>query len=112
MLAIGAALMLTFWITGRSASAGSLSRTMSSFSRTSCAATSTSMPTLNSSATWLTFSRLEASMCLRPSMPETASSMCLLMSFSISSGEAPIHVVTTVTLGMSTFGMSSRDIVR
>ena len=45
-------------------------------------------------------------------MPETASSMCLLTSFSTSSGEAPTHWVMTEMLGMSTAGMSSMEILR
>jgi len=94
-LAMGWALMLIFWMTGRSASSGRSARTPSSFSRTSWAATSTSTDMLNSRMTWETFSRLEDSTCLRPSMPETASSMYLLTSFSTSSGEAPTQVVMT-----------------
>ena len=104
--------MSSFAIAGRSQPAGSSPTMASIFSRTSCAATSTSVPIANSTIVLPAFSKQVEYVCLSPSTPETASSMRLATSFSMSSDDAPGHTVVIVTYGTSTLGRFSSESLR
>jgi hypothetical protein len=78
-----------FSITGGSMSRGNSIRAASTFSRTLLVATSRSVPTMNSIATWDTPSWEEEVTFLMPAIVLTASSIGLVISVSISCGPVP-----------------------
>ena len=97
----------SFSMTGSSRSAGSRRRTADTLSRTSCAATSTSRSSSNSTTTMLTPSVLVERSVLTPLIVLIASSRCSVTSVSTVSGSAPGRIDVTVTIGKSTFGNRS-----
>ena len=99
------ALGSTVVITGRSTSSG-YSLTWSSLFDTLTTLESMSEPVSNSSITSEEFSELSLSSLLRPVIPLSSSSCSFTTSLSISKGLAPLQKVLTVTLSVSTSGVS------
>ena len=103
----GAASGSSLLTTGGSVPSGRSGSTVATWSRTSCAATSTFLSSMNVMKTCETPSvEIERSSSM-PLMVLTASSILSVSSVSTSSGAAPGSVVMTETIGRSTFGKRS-----
>ena len=105
----GVASASTFEICGSSAASGKRARTRPTRSRTSAAAASGGLLNLKRTVIWLCSAREIEVRMSTPSMPAMASSSGLVICDSITSEEAPVRRVLTVTRGSSMRGYSRTE---
>ena len=106
---VGVASASTLAMMGSSTASGSRPRTRETRSRTSAAALSGSFSSLKRTVIWLCSAREIEVMMSTPSMPAIESSSGLVTCDSITSDEAPIKRVLTLTTGSSMRGYSRND---
>jgi hypothetical protein len=103
---VGEASASTFEITGSSTASGRRERTRETRSRTSAAASSGLRDSVKRAVIWLSSARETELMISMPSMPAIESSSGLVTVDSITSDEAPVSRVLTLTTGSSMRGYS------